>query len=74
LSYKLKRALQMCAGQVLTTDPFVTSDPAILPFDQVVERSDILIVHAAFRLCGRRPQGQAGGGRLGLLKNANVVS
>jgi len=51
LSYKLKRALQMCTKEVLTTDPFVTSDPAILPFNQVVERSDILILcapHSAY--------------------------
>jgi UDP-N-acetyl-D-mannosaminuronic acid dehydrogenase len=44
LSYKLKRTLQMSAGTVLTTDPFVTTDPALLPLDQVVERSDILIL------------------------------
>ena len=48
LSYKLKRTLQMSAREVLTTDPFVTTDPDILPLDQVVARSDILI------LCARR--------------------
>ena len=34
LSYKVKRALQMCAREVLTTDPFVTTDPSLLPFDR----------------------------------------
>ena len=29
LSYKLKRTLQMCARKVLTTGPFVTTDPHI---------------------------------------------
>ena len=31
LSYKLKHALEICARGVLTTDPFVTTDPNILP-------------------------------------------
>jgi UDP-N-acetyl-D-mannosaminuronic acid dehydrogenase len=44
LSYKLKRALKMTAQEVLTTDPFVTTDPAILPLEEVVDRSDILIL------------------------------
>jgi len=44
LSYKLKRALKMTAQEVLTTDPFVTTDPAILPLEQVIDRSDILIL------------------------------
>lgn len=51
LSYKLKRTLQMCAREVLTTDPYVTTDPALLPLDQVVARSDILILctpHSAY--------------------------
>ena len=51
LSYKLKRALHMCSKEVLTTDPFVTTDPAIRPLNEVVERSDILILctpHSAY--------------------------
>ena len=44
LSYKLKRALKMTAQEVLTTDPFVTTDPAILPLEQVIDHSDILIL------------------------------
>jgi UDP-N-acetyl-D-mannosaminuronic acid dehydrogenase len=75
LSYKLKRTLQMSARKVLTTDPFVTTDPAILPLDQVVEQSDIMILctpHSAYKDAGF-------GGKpvvdvWGFLKNANVVS
>jgi UDP-N-acetyl-D-mannosaminuronic acid dehydrogenase len=51
LSYKLKRALKMSARDVLTTDPFVTTDRELLPLDQVVARSDILILctpHSAY--------------------------
>jgi UDP-N-acetyl-D-mannosaminuronic acid dehydrogenase len=44
LSYKLKNALAGHARCVLTTDPLVTTDPDLLPFDEVIERSDILIV------------------------------
>jgi len=44
LSYKLNRTLEMCAREVLTTDPFVTTDLAIMPLDEVVARSDILIL------------------------------
>jgi UDP-N-acetyl-D-mannosaminuronic acid dehydrogenase len=46
LSYKLKKILAQEAKEVLTTDPFVTSDPDLLPLDDVVHRSDILIVGA----------------------------
>src|SRR5258707_12060959 len=44
LSYKLKHTLEMWARKVLTTDPFVATDPNILPFDEVVSRSDLLIL------------------------------
>ena len=75
LSYKLKRTLQMSARKVLTTDPFVTTDPAILPLDQVVEQSDILILctpHSAYKdaAFGGKPVVDV----WGFLKNANVVS
>ena len=51
LSYKLKKILATRAKSVLTTDPYV-QDPALLPLDEVVERSDILILcapHNAYR-------------------------
>ena len=44
LSYKLKHALKGYAKDVLTTDPFVTTDSELLPFDEVVARSDLLIL------------------------------
>ena len=52
LSYKFKKVLNGYAREVLTTDPFVTVDPDLLPFDDVVERSDLLILctpHAVYR-------------------------
>ena len=52
LSYKFKNALTGQARAVLTTDPFVTTDPQLLPLAEVIERSDLLILcapHAAYR-------------------------
>jgi UDP-N-acetyl-D-mannosaminuronic acid dehydrogenase len=74
LSYKLKRALQTCAADVLTADPFVTSDPAILPLAEVVERSDLLILctpHSAY--ADADFSGKPTVDIWGFLKNANVV-
>jgi UDP-N-acetyl-D-mannosaminuronic acid dehydrogenase len=74
LSYKLKHVMEMCAREVLTTDPFVTTDPAILPLDQVVARSDILILctpHAAYANVDLK--GKPVVDVWGFLKNANVV-
>ena len=53
LSYKFKNVLMAHARAVLTTDPFVTSDPDLLPLDQVLSKSDLLIVcapHLAYRV------------------------
>lgn len=74
LSYKLKRTLQTCARDVLTTDPFVTTDPAILSLDEVVERSDLLILcapHAAY--ADAHLAGKPVVDIWGSMKNANVV-
>ncbi len=52
LSYKFKKVLDGYAREVLTTDPFVTADPDLLPFDEVVARSDVLILctpHGIYR-------------------------
>jgi UDP-N-acetyl-D-mannosaminuronic acid dehydrogenase len=46
LSYKLKRVLEFKAGQVLCADPYVTTDPRLLPQDEVIERSDLLVIAA----------------------------
>lgn len=51
LSYKFKKALNGHARAVLTTDPFVTTDPDIRPLEEVIAGSDILILctpHAAY--------------------------
>ncbi|NYJ02891.1 UDP-N-acetyl-D-mannosaminuronic acid dehydrogenase [Nocardioides thalensis] len=44
LSYKLKRILRFKAAKVLTTDPYVTDDPDVLPLEEVLDRSDLLII------------------------------
>ena len=52
LSYKLKDILAFRAREVLTTDPYVTSDPNLLPIGEVMERSDLLVLcvpHTAYR-------------------------
>jgi UDP-N-acetyl-D-mannosaminuronic acid dehydrogenase len=49
LSYKLKRILRYRAAGVLCTDPFVSSDPDLLPLDQVLLGADLLIVAAPHR-------------------------
>jgi UDP-N-acetyl-D-mannosaminuronic acid dehydrogenase len=46
LSYKLKRILEFKAGAVLCTDPYVTVDPGLTPLDEVLARSDLLVVGA----------------------------
>ena len=52
LSYKLKRILRFKAARVLTTDPYVKRDADLLPLDEVVAESDLLIVgtpHECYR-------------------------
>jgi UDP-N-acetyl-D-mannosaminuronic acid dehydrogenase len=46
LSYKLRRILEFKARAVLTTDPRVTVDERLLPLEEVLERSDLLIIGA----------------------------
>jgi UDP-N-acetyl-D-mannosaminuronic acid dehydrogenase len=46
LSYKLKRILKFKAAAVLCTDPYVTSDSSLLPLDEVIAQSDLLVVGA----------------------------
>lgn len=52
LSYKFKKTLAGLAREVLTTDPYVSDDPDLLPLEDVVDRSDLLILctpHRAYR-------------------------
>ena len=44
LSYKLKRILEFKADAVLCADPYVTVDPNLLPQEEVIERSDLLVI------------------------------
>ncbi|MBV9451794.1 MAG: nucleotide sugar dehydrogenase [Streptosporangiaceae bacterium] len=46
LSYKLKRILRFKAGDVLCTDPYVTTDSDLVPLDEVLARADLLVVGA----------------------------
>jgi UDP-N-acetyl-D-mannosaminuronic acid dehydrogenase len=52
LSYKLKRILTFKARNVLTTDPYVRTDPQLLPLGQVLAQADLLVVatpHSLYR-------------------------
>ncbi len=74
LSYKLKKVLASTAREVLTTDPFVTNDPELLPLSEVVRRSDILVLctpHTPYKTAdmGRKPVVDV----WGFLENANIV-
>jgi UDP-N-acetyl-D-mannosaminuronic acid dehydrogenase len=44
LSYKLKRVLAFKAARVLTTDPYVKTDPTLTPLDEVITDADLLII------------------------------
>jgi UDP-N-acetyl-D-mannosaminuronic acid dehydrogenase len=75
LSYKLKNALAGHARMVLTTDPLVTTDPSLLPLDEVIARSDLLILCTPHR-CYKDAdlKGKPVVDVWGLLNNANVIS
>jgi UDP-N-acetyl-D-mannosaminuronic acid dehydrogenase len=75
LSYKFKKALASLAAGVLTTDPFVTTDPELLALDDVIRRSDLLILcapHSTYRDLdfGGKPVVDV----WGFLTKANVVA
>ncbi|WP_246210303.1 nucleotide sugar dehydrogenase [Nocardioides piscis] len=46
LSYKLKRILEFRSREVFCTDPYVTVDDSLLPLEEVLERSDVLVIGA----------------------------
>ena len=46
LAYLLADLLAAKAGEVLCTDPVVTTDPDLLPLDQVLRRADLLVIGA----------------------------
>lgn len=52
LSYKLKKNLIPLCREVLTTDPYVTTDKTLMPLNEVLERADLLVLctpHEAYR-------------------------
>lgn len=74
LSYKFKKALAGIAREVLTTDPFVTTDPDLVPLEEVIAKSDLLILstpHSAYRTTdlGGKPIVDV----WGILDDANVI-
>lgn len=74
LSYKFKNSLLGYARDVLTTDPFVTTDPELLPLDDVIDRSDLLILctpHSCFKNADLK--GKPVVDVWGFLENANVI-
>ncbi|MGH7609150.1 MAG: nucleotide sugar dehydrogenase [Candidatus Dormibacteria bacterium] len=46
LSYRFKRILTFKAKRVLCTDPYVSRDPDLLPLEQVLAESDLLVIGA----------------------------
>jgi UDP-N-acetyl-D-mannosaminuronic acid dehydrogenase len=48
LSYKLRKVLEYEAAEVLCTDVYI-KDPSFHPLDEVIERSDLLVVGAPHR-------------------------
>ena len=46
LSYKLKRILAFKANKVLCADPYVTVDPNLVPHEEVMAQSDLLVIAA----------------------------
>jgi UDP-N-acetyl-D-mannosaminuronic acid dehydrogenase len=46
LAYLLADLLEAKAREVLCTDPLVTSDPGLVPLDEVLDRADLLVIGA----------------------------
>ena len=46
LSYKLRRILKFKSQEVLCTDPYITTDPTFVSLEDILERSDLLILAA----------------------------
>jgi len=55
LSYKLKKLIKLHAREVLTTDPYVTTDRELLPLESVLARSDLLVIAAPHRIYAQLP-------------------
>jgi UDP-N-acetyl-D-mannosaminuronic acid dehydrogenase len=46
LAYKLKRILKFKSGGILTSDPYVKNDMSLVSEEEVISRSDVLIISA----------------------------
>jgi UDP-N-acetyl-D-mannosaminuronic acid dehydrogenase len=74
LSYKFKKVLSGQARAIMTTDPFVTTDPDLMPLDAVIAQSDLMILcapHAAYHDADFK--GKPVFDVWGHLKGANVI-
>ncbi len=49
LSYKLRRILRFKAANVLTADPYVRTDASLVSEEELLERSDLIIIGAPHR-------------------------
>lgn len=75
LSYKFKKVLNGYAREVLTTDPYVTADPDLLPLDEVVARSDVLILctpHISYKTANFK--GKTVVDVWGMLESGNLIA
>jgi len=50
LSYKLKKLIALHAKAVLTTDPHVKDDPELLSLEEVIDRSDLMVLCAPHKV------------------------
>ena len=46
LSYKLRRILRFRAGSVICADPYVTTDPRLVPHDDLMDIADVIVIGA----------------------------
>ena len=46
LSYKLRRILRFRAGGVICADPYVTTDPRLVPHDDLMDIADVIVIGA----------------------------
>ena len=46
LSYKLRRILRFRAGRVVCADPYVTTDPRLVPHDELMVTADVIVIGA----------------------------
>ena len=74
LSYKFKKMLGGQVRAILTTDPFVTTDPELVPLETVIEKSDLMILCAPHAVYARTDfKGKPVFDVWGQLAGANVI-